>query len=146
MAFALEHADCAAFVRQTFLFSSFFPSPSLFYTLTELSDVQIADLLVCSLTIDTTPVPRKLARLHLISDILHNASASLPNAWVYRSIFEKRLEKVFDHLGDVYQSFPGRMKAEQFRGMVEKVRLSLSLSNFRLRELIRVGVCVCVCR
>lgn len=94
MAFALEHADCAAF---------------------------IADLLVCSLTIDTTPVPRKLARLHLISDILHNASASLPNAWVYRSIFEKRLGKVFDHLGDVYLSFPGRMKAEQFRGMVEKV-------------------------
>ncbi|GAA5909241.1 RRM and SURP domain-containing protein [Sporobolomyces salmoneus] len=94
MSFALEHADCAAF---------------------------IADLLVCSLTIDTTPVPRKLARLHLISDILHNASASLPNAWVYRSIFEKRLEKVFDHLGDVYLSFPGRMKAEQFRGMVEKV-------------------------
>ncbi|GAA5935501.1 uncharacterized protein JCM15063_001056 [Sporobolomyces koalae] len=94
MTFALEHADCAAF---------------------------IADLLVCSLTIDTTPVPRKLARLHLISDILHNASASLPNAWVYRSIFEKRLEKVFDHLGDVYLSFPGRMKAEQFRGLVEKV-------------------------
>ncbi|GAA5965537.1 hypothetical protein JCM21900_004153 [Sporobolomyces salmonicolor] len=94
MAFALEHADCAAL---------------------------IADTLVLSLTIDSTPVPRKLARLHLVSDILHNASASLPNAWVYRSIFEARLPTVFDHLGDVYLSFPGRMKAEQFRGMIEKV-------------------------
>ncbi|GAA6060745.1 hypothetical protein JCM10212_003789 [Sporobolomyces blumeae] len=94
MVFALEHADCAAF---------------------------IADLLVCSLTIDSTPVPRKLARLHLVSDILHNSSASLPNAWVYRSTFEKRLEPVFDHFGDVYLSFPGRMKAEQFKSLVEKV-------------------------
>ncbi|TKA51189.1 hypothetical protein B0A53_05653 [Rhodotorula sp. CCFEE 5036] len=94
MMFALEHADCAS---------------------------HIADILVCSLTIDSTPVPRKLARLHLVSDILHNAAASVPNAWVYRSIFEKKLPAVFDHLGDIYLSFPGRLKAEQFRGLIEKV-------------------------
>ncbi|GAA5852217.1 hypothetical protein JCM9279_006936 [Rhodotorula babjevae] len=94
MSFALEHADCASY---------------------------IADLLVCSLTIDTTPVPRKLARLHLVSDILHNSAASVPNAWTYRSIFERKLPAVFDHLGDIYLSFPGRLKAEQFRGLVEKV-------------------------
>lgn len=91
-------------------------------------DAQIADLLVCSLTIDTTPVPRKLARLHLVSDILHNSAASVPNAWVYRSLFEHKLPAVFDHLGDIYLSFPGRLKAEQFRGLVEKVRRALSLS------------------
>ncbi|ORY89718.1 hypothetical protein BCR35DRAFT_157196 [Leucosporidium creatinivorum] len=91
MAFALEHADAASL---------------------------IVDLLVASLTLDGTPVPRKIARLHLVSDILHNSSASLPNAWVYRSIFENRLPEVFDHLGDVYLSFPGRMKAEQFRNQV----------------------------
>lgn len=93
-----------------------------------LYDAQIADLLVCSLTIDTTPVPRKLARLHLVSDILHNSAASVPNAWVYRSLFEHKLPAVFDHLGDIYLSFPGRLKAEQFRGLVEKVRRALSLS------------------
>lgn len=82
---------------------------------------QIVDLLVCSLTIDETPVPRKVARLHLVSDILHNSSSSLPNAWVYRSIFESKLPAVFDHLGDVYNSFPGRIKAEQFRTQIEKV-------------------------
>ncbi|KAK4054169.1 hypothetical protein OIV83_001195 [Microbotryomycetes sp. JL201] len=94
MAFALEHADCAQY---------------------------IVDLLVCSLTIDETPVPRKIARLHLVSDILHNSSSSLPNAWVYRSIFESRLPDVFDHLGDIYNSFPGRMKAEQFKAQVSKI-------------------------
>ncbi|GAA6051080.1 hypothetical protein JCM3770_004702 [Rhodotorula araucariae] len=94
MAFALEHADCANY---------------------------IADMLVASLTIDTTPVPRKLARLHLVSDVLHNSAASVPNAWVYRRLFEAKLPAVFDHLGDVYLSFPGRLKAEQFRAMIEKV-------------------------
>ncbi|KPV71807.1 uncharacterized protein RHOBADRAFT_56422 [Rhodotorula graminis WP1] len=94
MSFALEHADSADY---------------------------IADLLVCSLTIDSTPVPRKLARLHLVSDILHNSAASVPNAWTYRSIFERKLPAVFDHLGDIYLSFPGRLKAEQFRGLIEKV-------------------------
>ncbi|BGP00344.1 U2-associated protein SR140 [Rhodotorula toruloides] len=94
MAFAIEHADCAAY---------------------------IADILVCSLTIDSTPVPRKLARLHLVSDILHNSAAPVPNAWTYRSIFEPKLPAVFDHLGDIYLSFPGRLKAEQFKGLIEKV-------------------------
>ncbi|BGP49087.1 hypothetical protein JCM10450v2_004966 [Rhodotorula kratochvilovae] len=94
MAFALEHADCADL---------------------------IADLLVASLTIDTTPVPRKLARLHLVSDVLHNSAASVPNAWVYRRLFEKKLPAVFDHLGDIYLSFPGRLKAEQFRSLIERV-------------------------
>ncbi|GAA5980839.1 hypothetical protein JCM11641_004738 [Rhodosporidiobolus odoratus] len=94
MSFALEHADCAAY---------------------------IVDLLVCALTIDATPVPRKVARLHLVSDILHNSAASVPNAWVYRSLFEAKLPAVFDHLGDIYLSFPGRLKAEQFKGLVEKV-------------------------
>ncbi|GAA6024665.1 hypothetical protein JCM11491_003458 [Sporobolomyces phaffii] len=94
MQFAVEHADAAPF---------------------------IADLLVASLTIDSTPVPRKLARLHLVSDILHNASAAVPNAWTYRKEFEPRLGSVFDHLGDVYHSFPGRMRAEQFRALVERV-------------------------
>ena len=30
-------------------------------------------------------VPKKIARLFLVSDILHNASASVPNASSYRS-------------------------------------------------------------
>ncbi|SCV69948.1 BQ2448_1342 [Microbotryum intermedium] len=94
MAFALEHADAASF---------------------------IVDLLIASLMLEATPVPRKIARLHLVSDILHNSSAPLPNAWMYRSTFEERLPVVFDHLGEIYKSFPGRMKAEQFRLQISSI-------------------------
>ena len=79
------------------------------------------DLLVESLTLDATPVPRKVARLQLCSDILHNASASVPNAWVYRSVMQARLPRVFDHLGEIHRSFPGRIKAEQFRVQISNV-------------------------
>ncbi|POW01227.1 hypothetical protein PSTT_12617 [Puccinia striiformis] len=91
MAFALHHADAAD---------------------------EIAEILVQSLTIDMTPVPRKLARLYVISDILHNSSNSLPNAWKYRQILEKLLPDVFDHLNLIYRSFPGRIKAENFKKQI----------------------------
>lgn len=97
------------------------------------SVIQVVDILVASLTLDSTPVPRKIARLSLISDILHNSSASIPNAWVYRSTFERKLPQVFDHLGDIYLSFPGRMKAEQFKMQVVNVRLGF-LILFPLKE------------
>lgn len=34
---------------------------------------EIAEVIIRSLMVDGTPVPRKLARLHLVSDILHNS-------------------------------------------------------------------------
>jgi hypothetical protein len=40
--------------------------------------VQVADVIATSLKLDKTPVPRKLARLHLISDILHNSVGHIP--------------------------------------------------------------------
>lgn len=76
---------------------------------------EVVEVLIQSLTILSTPVPRKLARLNIISDILHNCAGSLTNAWKYRSLFETRLPEVFSHLGDIHGSFPGRMKAEIFR-------------------------------
>ncbi|EGG07287.1 uncharacterized protein MELLADRAFT_85661 [Melampsora larici-populina 98AG31] len=91
MAFALHHADAAD---------------------------EVAEILVQSLTIDMTPIPRKLARLYVISDILHNSSNSLPNAWKYRQVLEKLLPDVFDHLNLIYRSFPGRIKAETFKKQI----------------------------
>lgn len=87
-----------------------------------LSFLQVVEILIASLVLEATPVPRKIARLHLVSDILHNSAASLPNAWAYRAALETRLPAVFDHLGDIYLSFPGRMKAEQFKMQVINVR------------------------
>lgn len=38
---------------------------------------EVADIICQSLKIGTTPIPRKIARLHLVSDILHNSVSTL---------------------------------------------------------------------
>ncbi|MBW0523018.1 hypothetical protein O181_062733 [Austropuccinia psidii MF-1] len=68
--------------------------------------------------IDMTPIPQKLACLYVISDILHNRSNSLPNAWKYRHILEKLLPDVFDHLNLIYYSFLGRINAKTFKKQI----------------------------
>lgn len=41
---------------------------------------EVADILLESLTLDETPPPAKIARLFLVSDILHNSTAPVRNA------------------------------------------------------------------
>ena len=62
-----------------------------------------------------------MARLHLICDILHNSAASVPSAWKFRSEFQSRLGVVFDHLANIYHSFPGRMTAETFKKQITSI-------------------------
>lgn len=66
-------------------------------------------------------MPRKVARLHLICDILHNSAAPLPMAWKFRQEFQARLGIVFDHLSTIYHSFPGRITAETFKKQITAV-------------------------
>ncbi|KAI4526222.1 hypothetical protein K525DRAFT_233594 [Schizophyllum commune Loenen D] len=94
MAFALEHAEAAH---------------------------EVAELIVASLLVEGTPVPRKVSRLHLICDILHNSAASVPSAWKYRGEFQGRLGVVFDHLANIYHSFPGKITAETFKNQITAV-------------------------
>jgi U2-associated protein SR140 len=79
---------------------------------------EVADIIVASLLVDWTAVPRKVARLHLICDILHNSAASVPSAWKFRPEFQSRLGIVFDHLSNIYHSFPGRITAETFKKQI----------------------------
>ncbi|PCH43787.1 hypothetical protein WOLCODRAFT_104170 [Wolfiporia cocos MD-104 SS10] len=94
MAFSLEHAEAAG---------------------------EVADIIIASLVVDDTAVPRKVARLHLICDILHNSAAPLPMAWKFRQEFQSRLGLVFDHLSTIYHSFPGRITAETFKKQITAV-------------------------
>ena len=41
---------------------------------------EIVETVTESLTLKQTPVPKKLARLFLVSDLLHNSSASVPRS------------------------------------------------------------------
>ena len=45
---------------------------------------EVVEMIVDSLSIAKTPLPKKLARLYLVSDILNNSSAKLPNVSYYR--------------------------------------------------------------
>ena len=68
-----------------------------------------------SLAILETPTSLKLARLYLISDILHNSMAKVKHASFFRSQFEERLPTIFKHLHDTFKAISGRLRAEQFR-------------------------------
>lgn len=94
MAFSLEHAEAAG---------------------------EVADIIIASLLVDGTAVPRKVARLYLICDILHNSAAPLPMAWKFRQEFQSRLGIVFDHLSTIYHSFPGRITAETFKKQITSI-------------------------
>jgi hypothetical protein len=88
MAFAIDHSDAAD---------------------------EIVEIICKTLIIKETPIPTKVARLYLVSDILHNSSVSVPNAWKFRTGFESKLPEVFEHLNEVYRSITARLKAETFR-------------------------------
>lgn len=99
---------------------------------------EIVDLIVASLVCGGD-VARKIARLYLVSDILHNSSSGRTNVWKYRQLyeppfflfsfgwglmasrFEAKLGLVFEHLHSVYTSFDGRIKADHFRRQVMAV-------------------------
>jgi len=82
---------------------------------------EVADIIISSLLNDQTAVPRKVARLHLICDILHNSAAPLPSAWKFRQEFQSRLGIVFDHLASIYHSFPGRITADVFKKQITTI-------------------------
>lgn len=45
---------------------------------------EVIDILIRSLLLPETSLATKLARLYLVSDILHNSGAHVANAWKYR--------------------------------------------------------------
>ncbi|KAI8927202.1 hypothetical protein BC831DRAFT_453174 [Entophlyctis helioformis] len=77
---------------------------------------EVASMIVQSLLVADTPIfPTKFGRLFVVSDLLHNSAASVPNAWKYRDIFQRRLPEVLTHLGVVWKTIGSRLKAEQVR-------------------------------
>ncbi|CAH1782434.1 unnamed protein product [Owenia fusiformis] len=80
---------------------------------------EIVECVQESLSILETPLPKKIARLFLISDILYNSSAKVPNASFFRKYFENKLAEVFRDLHMYYNNIEGRLKAEQFKQKVQ---------------------------
>lgn len=68
-----------------------------------------------SLSMIQTPLQKKVARLYLVSDILHNSSAKVSNASYYRKYFESKLPQIFSDMGEAYRNIQARLQAEQFK-------------------------------
>merc|ERR1719309_1294137 len=83
------------------------------------SGEEIVECLAESLSILETPTVKKIARLFLISDILHNCTVKgVPNVSFYRTGFQVKLCEIFTDLNLTYKKIPGRMKAESFKQRV----------------------------
>lgn len=76
---------------------------------------EIIDCIYESLLLLETPFQRKVARLFLISDILHNCSAAVTNASFYRKGFQAKLESIFEHLREYLVNIEDRYKADKFK-------------------------------
>ncbi|KAM3228281.1 hypothetical protein ACQJBY_059761 [Aegilops geniculata] len=82
---------------------------------------EIVEVLAESLTLKETPIPTKVARLMLVSDILHNSSAPVKNASAFRTKFEAAIPDVMESFNDLYCSITGRITAEALKERVLKV-------------------------
>lgn len=80
---------------------------------------EIVDCITESLSILQTPLTKKIARLYLISDILHNCSVKgVPNVSYYRKGFQGKLPEVFSDLNQCYSNIESRIRAEAFKQRV----------------------------
>lgn len=133
MLFCLEHADAAEEVGSTptTALRCLLPPPWLavvtesppffiFYRL------QVVKHIAASFEHLETPTTLKIARLYLISDILHNCTARVRNASKYRLLFSSHFETIFDHLNKTFKAISGRLRAEQFRVRAPGLRPSLA--------------------
>ncbi|TMW62227.1 hypothetical protein Poli38472_009720 [Pythium oligandrum] len=59
--------------------------------------------------------------LYVTSDILHNSSAAVKNASLFRTTFQECLPEIMDHLRNAYRSIGGRMSASAMRDKVLSV-------------------------
>uniref|UniRef100_A0A8C2Z8V4 U2 snRNP-associated SURP motif-containing protein n=1 Tax=Cyclopterus lumpus TaxID=8103 RepID=A0A8C2Z8V4_CYCLU len=79
---------------------------------------EIVECVAESLSILKTPLPKKIARLYLVSDVLYNSSAKVSNASYYRKFFETKLCQIFADLNATYKSIQGHLQSENFKQRV----------------------------
>nr|XP_043881553.1 U2 snRNP-associated SURP motif-containing protein isoform X1 [Solea senegalensis] len=79
---------------------------------------EIVECVTESLSILKTPLPKKIARLYLVSDVLYNSSAKVTNASYYRKYFEAKLGQIFSDLNSTYKTIQGHLQSENFKQRV----------------------------
>lgn len=91
----------------------------MFFCLTRADAAEeIVECIAESLSILKTPLPKKIARLYLVSDVLYNSSAKVANASYYRKFFETKLCQIFSDLNATYKTIQGHLQSENFKQRV----------------------------
>eukprot|EP00891_Asterochloris_glomerata_P009463 jgi/Astpho2/9463/Aster-x1581 len=85
------------------------------------SAYEVVEILTDALTLSETPVPTKVARLFLVSDILHNSTAAVRNASRYRNHLEATLPDIFESFQESYAACESRIVQEGLRRHVLRV-------------------------
>uniref|UniRef100_A0A6N2KEU6 RRM domain-containing protein n=1 Tax=Salix viminalis TaxID=40686 RepID=A0A6N2KEU6_SALVM len=99
---------------------------------------EVVEVLTESLTLKETPIPTKVARLMLVSDILHNSSAPVKNASAYRTKFEAALPDIMESFNDLYRSITGRITAEALKFCSLFRALNMSSYGFQQERVLKV--------
>lgn len=76
---------------------------------------EVVECITESLSNESTLVTKKIARLYLISDILHNCGVKVNKASFYRTIFESKLMDIIKEMKAAYDKLEGRLQAEGFK-------------------------------
>jgi U2-associated protein SR140 len=81
------------------------------------------DALYESLTLppSESTIEKKLARLYLVSDILHNSSAPFPKTARFRSLLQPKLATIMGSCREALMSMEGRMAAENIKAKVGRM-------------------------
>ncbi|EDW61359.2 U2 snRNP-associated SURP motif-containing protein [Drosophila virilis] len=79
---------------------------------------EICECIAESLANPKTLASKKIARLYLVSDILHNCTVKVSNASFFRKSVEKQLVDIFESLHTYYLAIESRLKAEGFKTRV----------------------------
>lgn len=82
---------------------------------------EICECIMESLTNSSTTLHKKIARLYLVSDILHNCGIKIQNASFYRRGFESRLVRIFTDIRAMFTNLESRLQAEGLRTRVMQV-------------------------
>ncbi|KAM7345527.1 U2 snRNP-associated SURP motif-containing protein isoform 2-T2 [Cochliomyia hominivorax] len=82
---------------------------------------EICECVAESLANPATLASRKIARLYLISDILHNCTVKVSNVSFFRKAIEKHLLEIFENLHTFFNNIESRLKAEGFKTRVLNV-------------------------
>ncbi|XP_011196659.2 U2 snRNP-associated SURP motif-containing protein isoform X2 [Zeugodacus cucurbitae] len=82
---------------------------------------EICECIAESLSNPDTLVSKKIARLYLVSDLLHNCTVKVSNASFFRKAIEKHLMEVFENMHNFFNSMESRLKAEGLKSRVINV-------------------------